>query len=288
MTFAEANGLRSRTVALLYAGAWQRAAAQRHGVRADAGGARSVGGSVLVEGVYSYPGVGNLLYLAVINHDYPLMQALLLVLHAQHAGRDLRRRPALPAPRPASPECDMTIITSVPAAAGSGHCPPGADFGAASAGGTGPLLLHRAGAAHPVEQRQDADRPDHPRPDRPGEAHLRAADRAAIPAHGDQLRPAYKGPSATNLLGTTGNGQDVFSQLIFGARVSLIVGLCAGALATLVAVTIGLISGLPDRPDRRGAQLRPRTSALVIPAATADDHPGGLPARGRPRCGRSC
>jgi peptide/nickel transport system permease protein len=38
-----------------------------------------VGGSVLVEGVYSYPGVGNLLYLAVINHDYPLMQALLLV-----------------------------------------------------------------------------------------------------------------------------------------------------------------------------------------------------------------
>ncbi len=53
----------------------------------------------------------------------------------------------------------------------------------------------------------------------------------------------YKGPSATNLLGTTGNGQDVFSQLIFGARVSLIVGVCAGALATLVAVTIGLISG---------------------------------------------
>ena len=53
----------------------------------------------------------------------------------------------------------------------------------------------------------------------------------------------YKGPSATNLLGTTGNGQDVFSQLIYGARVSLIVGLCAGALATLVAVTLGLISG---------------------------------------------
>ena len=38
-----------------------------------------VGGSVLVEGVYSYPGIGNLLYLAVTNHDYPLMQALLLV-----------------------------------------------------------------------------------------------------------------------------------------------------------------------------------------------------------------
>lgn len=53
----------------------------------------------------------------------------------------------------------------------------------------------------------------------------------------------YKGPNGTNWLGTTGNGQDVFSQLIYGARVSLIVGLCAGALATLVAVTFGLISG---------------------------------------------
>ncbi len=53
----------------------------------------------------------------------------------------------------------------------------------------------------------------------------------------------YKGPSGTNLLGTTGNGQDVFSQLIYGSRISLIVGLIAGAAATFVAVTLGLISG---------------------------------------------
>jgi peptide/nickel transport system permease protein len=39
-----------------------------------------VGGSVLVEGIYSYPGVGNLLYIAVTNHDFPLMQALFLVI----------------------------------------------------------------------------------------------------------------------------------------------------------------------------------------------------------------
>jgi peptide/nickel transport system permease protein len=58
----------------------------------------------------------------------------------------------------------------------------------------------------------------------------------------------YRGPNATNWLGTTGNGQDVFSQLIYGARVSLIVGLCAGALATLVAVTLGLISGYRSGP----------------------------------------
>jgi len=75
----------------------------------------------------------------------------------------------------------------------------------------------------------------------------------------------YAGPSAAHLLGTTGNGQDVFSQLIFGARVSLIVGVCAGALATLVAVTIGLISGY--RPGAIDELLSFVTNlALVIPA----------------------
>jgi len=74
----------------------------------------------------------------------------------------------------------------------------------------------------------------------------------------------YRGPNATNLLGTTGNGQDVFSQLIYGARVSLIVGLCAGALATLVAVTLGLISGY--RPGALDEVLSFVTNlALVIP-----------------------
>jgi peptide/nickel transport system permease protein len=75
----------------------------------------------------------------------------------------------------------------------------------------------------------------------------------------------YKGPSGTNLLGTTGNGQDVFSQLIYGSRVSLIVGLVAGAVATFVAVTIGLIAGY--RPGVVDEVLGFVTNlALVIPA----------------------
>jgi len=55
--------------------------------------------------------------------------------------------------------------------------------------------------------------------------------------------PPYLNPNGRNWFGTTGNGQDVFSQLVYGARVSLLVGLAAGILATLVAVTIGLIAG---------------------------------------------
>jgi len=56
----------------------------------------------------------------------------------------------------------------------------------------------------------------------------------------------------------------VFSQLIYGSRISLIVGLVAGAAATFVAVTIGLIAGY--RPGPVDEVLGFVTSlALVIP-----------------------
>jgi len=75
----------------------------------------------------------------------------------------------------------------------------------------------------------------------------------------------YGNPSASNWFGTTGNGQDVLSQMIFGARVSLLVGLSAGVLATLVAVTIGLVAGY--RPGAVDEVLSFVTNlALVIPA----------------------
>ncbi len=76
VTFAEANGLRSRTVALLYAA---RNAVLPNVTAFGLSLGAVVGGAVLVEGVFSYPGVGGLLFTAVTNHDFPLMQALLLV-----------------------------------------------------------------------------------------------------------------------------------------------------------------------------------------------------------------
>ena len=77
VTFAEANGLRTRTVALLYAA---RNALLPNVTAFGLSLGAVVGGSVLVEGVFSYPGLGNLLYIAVANHDFPLMQALFLVI----------------------------------------------------------------------------------------------------------------------------------------------------------------------------------------------------------------
>ena len=49
--------------------------------------------------------------------------------------------------------------------------------------------------------------------------------------------------SAAHPLGTTALGEDVLSQLIWGTRLSLLVGLLAGAIATFVSVVIGLVSG---------------------------------------------
>jgi oligopeptide/dipeptide ABC transporter ATP-binding protein len=49
-------------------------------------------------------------------------------------------------------------------------------------------------------------------------------------------------PSAAHWLGTTSFGQDIFSQLIWGARQSLIIAFAAGLIATLVAVIVGVAS----------------------------------------------
>lgn len=77
VTFAEANGLRDRTVSTLYAA---RNALLPNVTAFGLSLGAVVGGSVLVEGIFGYPGLGNLLYIAVSNRDFPLMQALFLVI----------------------------------------------------------------------------------------------------------------------------------------------------------------------------------------------------------------
>ncbi|OIQ85704.1 dipeptide transport system permease protein DppC [mine drainage metagenome] len=54
--------------------------------------------------------------------------------------------------------------------------------------------------------------------------------------------------SAAHWFGTTAAGEDVLSQVIFGARISVLVGVLAGALSTLVAVLVGLSWGYVRGP----------------------------------------
>ena len=51
------------------------------------------------------------------------------------------------------------------------------------------------------------------------------------------------GPGSSFLLGTDPNGRDVLSRLIFGARVSLLVGVVATGLASVIGVLVGGIAG---------------------------------------------
>lgn len=50
-------------------------------------------------------------------------------------------------------------------------------------------------------------------------------------------------PSPKHLMGTDGLGRDVFSRMLFGARISLLVGIVAVGIATLIGVVLGAISG---------------------------------------------
>ncbi|MDR2202396.1 MAG: ABC transporter permease [Clostridiales bacterium] len=50
-------------------------------------------------------------------------------------------------------------------------------------------------------------------------------------------------PSAAHLLGTDANGIDILSQLIYGARVSLMIGMISGVSVTLIGAVLGIVSG---------------------------------------------
>lgn len=71
-------------------------------------------------------------------------------------------------------------------------------------------------------------------------------------------------PSLEHILGTTGFGQDVFTQLCNAIGNSLLVGLVAGSLGTMIAVFIGAvgpyIGGFADRISNLVTNL-----ALVLP-----------------------
>lgn len=50
-------------------------------------------------------------------------------------------------------------------------------------------------------------------------------------------------PSSAHLFGTTAQGQDVFSQFVWGTRTTLMVGVGAGLLATALSLLIGVTGG---------------------------------------------
>lgn len=50
-------------------------------------------------------------------------------------------------------------------------------------------------------------------------------------------------PSTSHILGTTESGADVFSQILVGAQVSVVVGFAAAAISALIGSAVGLAAG---------------------------------------------
>lgn len=59
-------------------------------------------------------------------------------------------------------------------------------------------------------------------------------------ADGQLIR--LEGPSDAHLLGTNHQGQDVLSQLLYGTRVSVLVGLLAAVIAVFIGTNVGLLT----------------------------------------------
>jgi peptide/nickel transport system permease protein len=78
-------------------------------------------------------------------------------------------------------------------------------------------------------------------------------------------RDVLAGPSRDHVLGTDPLGRDVFSQIIGGARISMVVGLASVAVGMAAGTAVGLVAGLaPGRAA--GVLMRAMDALLVFPS----------------------
>jgi peptide/nickel transport system permease protein len=67
--------------------------------------------------------------------------------------------------------------------------------------------------------------------------------RTADPANDTHIEIALQGPSLAHPLGTDELGRDEFARVLYGARVSLVVGLASMLVSIVIGVLVGAVSG---------------------------------------------
>jgi peptide/nickel transport system permease protein len=63
------------------------------------------------------------------------------------------------------------------------------------------------------------------------------------PVYDADLMVAEEPPSSSYIFGTDDQGRDIFSRVVYGARISLSVGLISQLMNSIIGITLGLIAG---------------------------------------------
>ena len=81
-----------------------------------------------------------------------------------------------------------------------------------------------------------------------------------------KMEPAIRlqGMSGAHLLGTDGFGRDLFSRVLIGGRVSLLIGIGAAVVSVLIGLVIGMIAGFFRSLD--GPVMRVMDALMAIPS----------------------
>lgn len=81
------------------------------------------------------------------------------------------------------------------------------------------------------------------------------------------LPPAWESNGlAKYLLGTDSQGRDLYSAILYGTRVSLLIGLASVALSMLIGVVLGLVSGYAAAGSTRSSCAWPMCSCPSPPS----------------------
>ncbi len=219
-----------------------------------------IGGLVVVETLFNYPGLGRLIFTAANNKDFPMLEAGVLVIGIVYLAATLiadilytvlNPRIRLRAGRVMSDEQPVAHGSATAGATcAARRSPPGP-------GSRG--LLQLTGGARCRRQLGRADPPGAPAP--AGALAGRSCVGAAIllwwivcaifgqavralqPGHREPDLRSTSAPSGAHWFGTDSLGRDVLSRVIVGARDILIVAPLATLLGTGLGTTIGLVQG---------------------------------------------
>ena len=180
-----------------------------------------IGGVVITETVFNIPGVGRLVVDAISKRDYPIIQGVILIFSGVYVLVNLLVDLTYTAARSEDPL--LSVITAEPAL----------------------VAAHGARAARSCAASRGAIRPSWRAARSSASSRCSRSRRRCSPATPITMQPAQRlrPPSEANWLGTDHLGRDVFARTVYGARVSLFVGISVAAMSISVGLFIGLLSG---------------------------------------------